>query len=250
MHDIALFQFESFRLQLCNFIMKLLHHRGLKNDFVKLFRTALTDNISLFVSSKKLVTLLTKQNDTWLAKALLFLTLNVTFPAGWAQHTKSFSQNHQMAFFVHHRAIHHKVFQKEMLTGIQKLAALKIHRKILINHCSFSKATCSKPKALYFATIEMLAILSYFCVSGNITVFTSFKTRALCISIYRLDLNRGGQPWFVTRVCSFVATFISSSSLIYQWFLFLFMPLLPCSLQRGHHCSTRITLGFMLLLIA
>ena len=64
--------------------MKLLHHQGLKNDFVKLFRTALTDNISLFVSSKKLVTLLTKQSDTWLAKALLFLTLNVTFPAGWA----------------------------------------------------------------------------------------------------------------------------------------------------------------------
>ena len=45
-HDIVPFQLETLKLQVRNFIKKVLHHRCFLNDFVKLFRTGLIDCIN------------------------------------------------------------------------------------------------------------------------------------------------------------------------------------------------------------
>ena len=53
----------------------------------------------------------------------------------------------------------------------KRSAALKIHRKMCMVKCTFSKATSSRPKVDYPAIKEMLAILAVSFFSGNVFVY-------------------------------------------------------------------------------
>lgn len=64
-HGIVLYQLQSFRLQLQNFTKKVHHHHYFPNDFVKRFKTGLTNYIIfLFTIEKSCCIILKKQMFT------------------------------------------------------------------------------------------------------------------------------------------------------------------------------------------
>ena len=86
------FQIESFKFCAHNFTKKVLHHQCLPIFFCDFSRTVLTDCISLFGSSKRMITWVTKQTNNWqthaqiprnyqIIIALLLLNLNLTLSA-------------------------------------------------------------------------------------------------------------------------------------------------------------------------
>lgn len=103
----------SFRLQVCNSTYDILHHHFFPNDFVKSFKTVLTDCISSVATAKNARLANACGTNKLLGKSSLAIVISAHDVAYWMQPVKYFPQNHYSLFLSTIDKSYRIVFKKQ-----------------------------------------------------------------------------------------------------------------------------------------